>query len=54
MKIGQKNVDFLLMATFWTCLIFYDPDFTYNHDRNPKDPLKSLLWTHKELPIKGC
>ena len=27
MKIGQKNVDFLPMANFWLCLIFYSPDF---------------------------
>ena len=27
-----KNVDYLLIANFWTCLVFSSPDFTIEHD----------------------
>ena len=28
-KDRTKNVDFLLMANFWMCPVFYSPDFRY-------------------------
>ena len=32
-----KNVDFLQMAKFWTCLIFYDQDFSLLSDTKQLD-----------------
>ena len=32
-----KNVDFLLMAKFWMCLVSFDSDFKYSHPGIDKD-----------------
>ena len=45
----SKNVDFLLVAILWGCLVFYSPDFTLYLKALTKSVLYQNFLTEKKI-----